>query len=50
AVGEEVSAGQLLGHMGSTYDRRGGGYSTGVHLHFTVLINGRAMNPLRFLP
>jgi len=49
-VGEEVNAGQLLGHMGSTYDRRGGGYSTGVHLHFTVLINGRAMNPLRFLP
>ncbi|WP_333691824.1 peptidoglycan DD-metalloendopeptidase family protein [Chloroflexus sp.] len=49
-VGQEVSAGQLIGHMGSTYDRAGGGYSTGVHLHFTILVNGRAVNPLRYLP
>lgn len=48
--GDEVSAGELIGHMGSTYDRAGGGYSTGVHLHFTVLVNGKAVNPLRFLP
>lgn len=48
--GDEVSAGELIGHMGSTYDRAGGGYSTGVHLHFTVMLNGRAVNPLRFLP
>ncbi|MEI7768549.1 MAG: peptidoglycan DD-metalloendopeptidase family protein [Chloroflexales bacterium] len=50
SVGDEVSAGQRIGAMGSTYDRTGGGYSTGVHLHFTVLVNGRAVNPLTFLP
>jgi murein DD-endopeptidase MepM/ murein hydrolase activator NlpD len=50
SAGEQVSAGQLIGYMGSTYDRAGGGYSTGVHLHFTVLINGRAVNPLNILP
>ncbi|WP_298402397.1 LysM peptidoglycan-binding domain-containing M23 family metallopeptidase [uncultured Chloroflexus sp.] len=49
-VGQEVSTGQLIGYMGSTYDRAGGGYSTGVHLHFTILVNGRAVNPLRYLP
>lgn len=48
--GDEVGAGELIGHMGSTYDRAGGGYSTGVHLHFTVLVNGKAVNPLRFMP
>lgn len=48
--GDEVSAGELIGHMGSTYDRAGGGYSTGVHLHFTVLLNGKAVDPMRFLP
>jgi len=50
SAGEEVTAGQLIGYMGSTYDRAGGGYSTGVHLHFTLLVNGRAVDPLRFLP
>jgi murein DD-endopeptidase MepM/ murein hydrolase activator NlpD len=49
-AGERVTAGQLIGHMGSTYDRAGGGYSTGVHLHFTVLIGGRAVDPLKLLP
>jgi murein DD-endopeptidase MepM/ murein hydrolase activator NlpD len=49
-AGEAVEAGDLIGYMGSTYDRRGGGYSTGVHLHFTVKINGKAVNPLKFLP
>lgn len=50
ARGDEVAAGELIGNMGSTYDRAGGGYSTGVHLHFTLLLNGRAVDPLRFLP
>jgi murein DD-endopeptidase MepM/ murein hydrolase activator NlpD len=36
--------------MGSSYDARGGGYSTGVHLHFTIKISGKAVNPLKFLP
>lgn len=50
AVGDEVMAGELIGYMGSTYDRAGGGYSTGVHLHLTVYVNGRAVDPLKFLP
>jgi murein DD-endopeptidase MepM/ murein hydrolase activator NlpD len=49
-VGEAVDVGALIGYMGSTYDRSGGGYSTGVHLHFTVKVNGKAVNPLKFLP
>ncbi len=49
-AGQAVAVGQLIGHMGSTYDARGGGYSTGVHLHFEVRVNGRAVDPLRFLP
>jgi murein DD-endopeptidase MepM/ murein hydrolase activator NlpD len=50
AVGESVDVGALIGYMGSTFDRSGGGYSTGVHLHFTVKVNGKAVNPLKFLP
>lgn len=49
-AGDSVTVGQLIGHMGSTYDRAGGGYSTGVHLHFTVIIGGRAVDPLKVLP
>lgn len=49
-AGETVEAGDLIGYMGSTYDRSGGGYSTGVHLHFTIKVNGKAVNPLKFLP
>lgn len=49
-AGDVVDAGSSIGLMGSTYDRRGGGYSTGVHLHFTVKVNGKAVNPMRFLP
>jgi murein DD-endopeptidase MepM/ murein hydrolase activator NlpD len=49
-VGDSVSAGEQIGLMGSTYDASGGGYSTGVHLHFTIKVNGKAVNPLRFLP
>jgi murein DD-endopeptidase MepM/ murein hydrolase activator NlpD len=50
SVGQTVKVGQLIGRMGSTYDAGGGGYSTGVHLHFEVKVNGRAVNPLAFLP
>lgn len=49
-VGARVNAGDRIGSMGSTYDRKGGGYSTGVHLHFTVKRNGKAVNPMRYLP
>lgn len=49
-VGQQVEAGQQIGLMGTTYDASGGGFSTGVHLHFTVKVNGRAVNPLNYLP
>lgn len=49
-AGDKVEAGDLIGLMGSTYDRAGGGYSTGVHLHFTVKVNGKAVNPMLYLP
>jgi murein DD-endopeptidase MepM/ murein hydrolase activator NlpD len=42
-VGERVTIGQRLGGMGST------GRSTGTHLHYEVWLNGRPMNPERYL-
>jgi murein DD-endopeptidase MepM/ murein hydrolase activator NlpD len=49
-AGQWVNPGTLIGYMGATYDRKGGGYATGVHLHFTVKRYGRAVNPLLYLP
>ncbi|MDB5130760.1 MAG: hypothetical protein JWR02_509 [Mucilaginibacter sp.] len=42
-VGEEVTAGQKIGEVGST------GHSTGAHLHYEVRKNGKAINPVKFL-
>jgi len=42
-VGQNVKRGDLLGYVGST------GLSTGPHLHYEVLKNGRAVDPLRFI-
>ena len=42
-AGAHVKRGEVLGYIGST------GWSTGCHLHFTVLENGVAVNPLLWL-
>lgn len=43
-VGERVEQGEVVGYAGST------GWSTGCHLHFTILVNGNAADPLKWLP
>ncbi|HOZ36741.1 MAG TPA: peptidoglycan DD-metalloendopeptidase family protein [bacterium] len=42
-VGDQVSAGEVLGEVGST------GYSTGPHIHLEIKINGTNVNPLSYL-
>ncbi|WP_210502689.1 M23 family metallopeptidase [Nocardioides xinjiangensis] len=42
-VGDRVAEGQVIGFEGST------GWSTGCHLHFTVMANGTAVDPMNFL-
>lgn len=42
-AGETVTAGQVIGYVGSTGD------STGNHLHFEVMQNGVRMNPLELV-
>jgi murein DD-endopeptidase MepM/ murein hydrolase activator NlpD len=43
SVGARVQRGAVVGAVGTT------GWSTGCHLHFTVLRNGVAVDPMPYL-
>ena len=42
-IGDTVKKGQTIALMGST------GRTTGYHVHFEILKNGKAVNPLKFV-
>ena len=44
SIGQPVEAGQIIGYVGMT------GFTTGPHLHFMTILDGRAVNPASYLP
>ncbi len=42
SVGDRVTEGQVIGYEGDT------GWSTACHLHFTVMVNGQAVDPMNW--
>src|SRR5205814_10702497 len=42
--GKRVRQGQVIGFVGST------GMSTGAHVHYEILVNGRLVDPMRLQP
>lgn len=42
-VGQRVKRGEVIGYMGNT------GYSTGPHLHYELLRNGKSVNPYKYI-
>lgn len=43
-VGQRVAAGTVIGYVGLT------GWTTGPHVHFMTVVNGRAVDPRAYLP
>ncbi len=43
-VGQYVRAGQVIAYVGMT------GWTTGPHLHFMTIVNGRAVDPMPYMP